>query len=257
MRFNSDDERGKSQFKSGALQEEAAEILFGAVIKFLRKSKLKPKSILSSAKRAQKRNGRNRAGIGGRKLRAILRVYEEMGAIVATWYSDPRFLDKTGNPLPLSIGRGPRTIQKLVRSSGAKVPCQFVIDLMKISPTITKDERGEFLAISRFFALPGFELLRAGLVIERFLETLYKNSEVGDERSKLIFERSCYADGIGLRKVARLLRDIKQRGTAFMDSVDGQIEASRSRTSNQADPGELGVFMFAWMQSSKRPPGRA
>ena len=257
MRKNSDVESRKPQFKSGALQAEAAEILFGAVIKFLQKSKLEPKRILSSARRAQKRNGSGRGGIGGRQLRSILRVYEEMGAIVATWYSNPRFLDKTGNPLPLSVGRGPCTIQQLVRSSGAKVPCAFVIDLMQMSPTITKDEHGELLAISRFFSLPGFELLRAGLVVERFLETLHRNSETGDERSKLIFERSCYADSIGLRKVARLLRDIKLRGSAFMDSVDGQIEANRSRSSNQSDPGELGVFMFAWMRSSNRPRSRS
>lgn len=252
MRKNSDNVNGKSQFNSAALQSEAAEILFGAVIKFLQKNKVEPKRILSSASRAQLLAGGRRAGNGGRKLRSILRVYEEMGTIVATWFSNPQFLDKSGNPLPLSLGRGPHTIQNLVRVSGAKVPSAVVIDLMQLSPTITKNERGEFWVNSRFFSLPGFELLRAGIVIDRFLETLYRNSEAGDERSKLIFERSCYANRIGLRKVARLLRDIKQRGTAFMDSVDGQIEANRSKSSKQINPGELGVFMFAWMRSSNR-----
>jgi hypothetical protein len=256
VRKNSDIGIEKSQFISEALQAEAAEILFGAVIKFLQKSKLDSKSILSSVRRAQRRRG-TRPRESDRRLRSILRVYEEMGTIVATWFSNPCFLDTAGNPIPLSVGRGPRTIQYLVRSSGAKVPCAVVIELMRMSPTITMEENGKFLVISRFFSLPGFELLRAGLVIERFLETLYRNSEAGDERSKLIFERSCYANNIGLRKVARLLRDIKQRGTAFMDSVDGQIEANRSRGSNQINPGELGVFMFAWMGSSYRPRSRA
>jgi hypothetical protein len=247
----------KSQTISMELQAEAAEILFCAVIKFLKKNKLDSKSILSSAKRAQNASGAGRRGVGGRHLRSILHVYEQMGTIVATWYSNPRFLNKAGNPLPLSAGRGARTIQSLVRASGTKIPCAIAIDLMLLSPTITIVQRGKFLAVSRYFSLPGFELLRAGLVIERFLETLYRNSEAGEKRSTLIFERSCYVNSIGQRKVARLLRDIKVRGSAFMDSVDGQIEANKSRNVNKTNPGELGVFMFAWMGASHGSRSRA
>jgi hypothetical protein len=245
----------KSQLISEVFKAEAAEILFGAVVKFLRKSKLESKLILGAAKHAQQRAIKFKRRDAVRQFRSVLRVYEEMGGIVATWYSHPRFLDRAGNPKPLSVGRGASTIQNLVRSSGAEVPHSVVVDLMHMSPTITINERGELLAISRFFSLPGFELLRAGLVIERFLETLHRNSEVRDERSKLIFERSCYANSIGTQKVARLLRDIKQRGSAFMDSVDGQIELNRSRTSKRRDLSELGVFMFAWMRSPPKKRG--
>jgi hypothetical protein len=45
----------KSQTIPMELQAEAAEILFGAVIKFLKKNNLDSKSILSPAKRAQGR----------------------------------------------------------------------------------------------------------------------------------------------------------------------------------------------------------
>jgi hypothetical protein len=239
----------KSQLISEVFKAEAAEILFGAVVSFLRKNGLDSKLVLGAAKRAQQYAIKSKRRNSVRQFRSVLRVYEEMGGIVATWYSHPRFLDRAGNPKPLSVGCGPYTIQNLIRSSKADVPHSVVIDLMQMSPTITINDRGELLAISRFFSLPGFELLRAGLVIERFLETLYRNSKVRDERSKLIFERSCYANSIGMRKVARLLRDIKQRGSAFMDSVDGQIELNRSRTSRRSDLSELGVFMFAWMRS--------
>jgi hypothetical protein len=165
-------------------------------------------------------------------------------------------LGKTSNPKPLSVGCGPYTIQNLIRPSGADVSHSFVIDLIHMSPTITINDRGQLLAVSRFFSLPGFELLRAGPVIERFLETLHRNSNVTDERSKLIFEGSCYANSIGTRKVARVLRDIKQRGSAFMDSVDGQIELNRSRTSKRFDLSELRVFMFAWMRSPPKKRGQ-
>ena len=249
MRVYKNHLKEKSQLISEVFKAEAAEILFGAVVSFLRKNGLDSKLVLGAAKHAQQYAIKSKRRNSVRLFRSVLRVYEEMGGIVATWYSHPRFLDRAGNPKPLSVGRGTYTIRNLIRSSRADVPHSVVIDLMQMSPTITINDRGELLAISRFFSLPGFELLRAGLVIERFLETLYRNSKVRDERSRLIFERSCYANSIGMRKVARLLRDIKQRGSAFMDSVDGQIELNRSRTSRRSDLSELGVFMFAWMRS--------
>lgn len=255
MREHKSQKKEKSQLISEVFKAEAAEILFGAVVSFLRKNKLDSKMILRAAKHAEQNTVKVRRNSAVRQFRSVLRVYEEMGGIIATWYSHPKFLDAAGNPKPLSVGRGSFTILNLIRSSGADVPHSVVVELMYMSPTITINDRGELLAISRFFSLPGFELLRAGLVIERFLETLYRNSKVIDERSKLIFERSCYANSIGMRKVGRLLRDIKQRGSAFMDSVDGQIELNRSRTSKRSDLSELGVFLFAWMRPPRKKRG--
>ncbi len=235
----------KSQAISEAVMAEGAEILFGAVFNFLFNCKLDRKLIERSARRAHTSARRGGEANTARKFRSVLRVYEELGTIISTWHSNARFVDDAGNPIPLSTGRGSLSIRNLVRASGTKVPYRIVVKLMRISPTIKEDDRG-MVAVSRFFSLPGFELLRAGLVIERFLETLYSNTVVGGEGSKLIFERNCYADGIKPEKLALLLRDVKHRGTAFMDSVDGQIESGRSGSSKKLATGELGVFMFAW-----------
>lgn len=243
----------RSEVLSEALKAEAGNMLLHSVGTFLQKNGLEARLIRKLARSAQFGRAKRGRIISAGRYRDVLRVYEEMGSIVATWYSNPLFLDINGSPAPLTVGRGPRTIQRLVSASGAKVPVTTVADLMRMSPTIEiNPDTDELVAISRFFSLPGFELLRAGLVVERFLETLHSNSEVHGERSKLIFERSCYANSVGLRKVAKLLRDIKARGTAFMDSVDGQIEVNRSRKTGLEDLGELGVFMFAWRRSPKR-----
>ncbi len=186
MREHKSQKKEKSQLISEVFKAEAAEILFGAVVSFLRKNKLDSKMILRAAKHAEQNTVKVRRNSAVRQFRSVLRVYEEMGGIIATWYSHPKFLDAAGNPKPLSVGRGSFTILNLIRSSGADVPHSVVVELMYMSPTITINDRGELLAISRFFSLPGFELLRAGLVIERFLETLYRNSKVIDERSKLM-----------------------------------------------------------------------
>jgi hypothetical protein len=71
----------------------------------------------------------------------------------------------------------------------------------------------------------------------------------------LLLERSCHVPEIDLRTVSPILRDIKERGTAFMDSTDGEIEANRlrsSRRSKRAVSGQIGVVVFAWTRSKSK-----
>ena len=94
--------------------------------------------------------------------------------------------------------------------------------------------------------LPEFEIPRAALVVERYLETLWHNALGRKRGTTLLLERSCHVPEIDLRAVTPILRDIKERGTAFMDSTDGEIEACRSRRSRIGTTGEVGVVVFAW-----------
>jgi hypothetical protein len=227
--------------------QQAASVLLGSVCNFLLSNGIDQERI---ARFIEQGVGRSKSQRRTRQFRRILHAYEEMGTVIATWYSEPRFLDGMGKPIPLSVRHGARSIKNLLRISRAKLAISVAIDLMRQSPTIRFEPNGDMVAIDRVFILPGFELLRAGLVIERFLETLQRNASSREKRTTLIFERSCYAAGIKSRKIAPLLRDIRQKGTAFMDSVDGEIESNRIQKSVGADGGEMGVFTFAWT----RPP---
>jgi hypothetical protein len=89
-------------------------------------------------------------------------------------------------------------------------------------------------------------------VVERFLDTLQRNVQSRKTRSPLLLERTCYVSQVDLRTIAPIIRDIDSRGTAFMDSIDGDIEDLRLRRAKRKSAGELGVLVFAWT----KPRGR-
>ena len=174
-----------------------------------------------------------------------MRAYEYMGVLMATWFSNPKFLDKTGKPLELTSSTGPRSVANLIRLARVPIQQRLTLELMRCSPSVKCSENGGFTALRKVFVLPEFEVPRAALVVERFLDTLNGNAIRRKLKSTLL-ERSCHATEVDLTAIAPILRDIKERGTAFMDSLDGEIEACRSRRSKRNTLGELGVAVFAW-----------
>ena len=236
-----------------AVRAEAAQALFVALLSFLRNEGFSESGISRTFNNAklQSQEGTRRPTVT-RKLRQFLRVYQDMGALFATWYSDPRFLDGDGRPLPLKVRGNRQSIKSLAAASRVHVPCSLIVKLMLLSPVIRECSDKSLVEEGRVFMLPGFELLRASLVVGRFLDTLQRNSKPSKAGLNQIFERSSYANQINQEQMARLLRDIKERGTAFLDSVDGQMEFSRAKTSREGSQGELGVFMFAWMQAPNK-----
>jgi hypothetical protein len=188
---------------------------------------------------------------GTRQYRRLVRAYEDMGMVMSAWFSLPRFLDPEGRPLPLTAVRGSQSVPSLVRSSRVKISAALAVELLRRSPSVRIDARGNFVALKRVFVLPDFEVPRAALVIERYLDTLGRNSSARRNGTTLLLERNCHVPEIDLRKITPILRDIKGRGTAFMDSVDGDIEAHRIRRSRRKGVGELGVLVFAWTRPSK------
>jgi hypothetical protein len=237
------------QLLSIDLDHEGANALLAATFEFLRRNKISADSIIDFT---QKYHVRHHRGRSLRLYRSLVRTYDDMGVIMATWFSDPRFLNGFGYPRPLSQGRGPLSISHLIRVSGASIKASVALELMRQSPSIRFDEKGTISANRRVFVLPKFEVPRAAFVVERFLDTLQRNVQSRKTRSPLLLERTCYVSQVDLRTIAPIIRDIDSRGTAFMDSIDGDIEDLRLRRAKRKSAGELGVLVFAWT----KPRGR-
>jgi hypothetical protein len=237
----------RRSFSTLANQQGAAALLT-ATFAFLLRNNISKKLIMDSARQQL---GRRKLAGGVRQYRRLVRAYEDMGMIMSAWFSLPRFLDQEGRPLPLTMNSGPHSISNLARLSRVKISPPLVIELMRRSPSVRIDSNGKFVAIKRVFVLPDIEILRAALVIERYLDTLRKNSSAHRSSATLLLERNCHVPEIDLKRIAPILRDIKGRGTAFMDSVDGDIEAHRNRKDGKKGVGELGVLVFAWTRRSK------
>jgi hypothetical protein len=228
--------------------QQGATVLVASMVAFLRRNNI-PMKLITDSWRAC--NTPKKLVGKSRHYRRLVRAYEEMGMVMSTWFSSPRFLDVESTPLPLSVGRGPLSIANLVRASRVNISAVLAAELMRRSPSVRIDTRGNFVPVKRVFVLPDFEIPRAALVIERYLDTLRKNSSAQKNGTSLLLERNCHVPEIDIRQIRPILRDIKGRGTAFMDSVDGDIEAHRLRKSRRKGVGELGVLVFAWTRPSK------
>jgi hypothetical protein len=234
--------------------QQGATALLAATFAFLLRNNI-PKSLIVDSMR-QHRN-RQKLNRSVRQYRRLLRAYEDMGMIMSAWFSLPRFLDPESRPLPLTAVRGPQSIPSLVRSSRVKTSAALAVELMRRSPSVRIDAHGNFIALKRVFVLPGFEVPRAALVIERYLDTLGRNSSAQRNDTILLLERNSHVPEIDLKKINPILRDIRGRGTAFLDSIDGDLEAHRIRRSRRKGVGELGVLIFAWTRPSKTRRSRS
>jgi len=229
-------------------KQQGAIALLSATIEFLERNNVSRRLALEFL---QQHSVSENSRVRLRDYRKLVCAYEDMGMIMSTWFSSPRFLDQESRPLRLNLARGTQSIRNLVHSSRVKISATLAVDLMRRSPSVRIDAQGGFVALKRVFVLPDFEVPRAALVIERYLDTLRRNSSAQRKGTTLLLERNCHVPEIDLRRIAPILRDIKGRGTAFMDSVDGDIEAHRTRRSRQKGVGELGVLIFAWTHPSK------
>src|ERR1700675_3955787 len=100
------------------LNQQGANPLLAATFDFLRRNKIPKKSILDFTRQHLVRNQRDRSL---RVYRELEQAQEDMGVIMGTWFSHPKFLDESGNPMPLNTGTGANSIAHLVRASGVRV----------------------------------------------------------------------------------------------------------------------------------------
>jgi len=229
------------------INRQGANALLAATLAFLRIHNISNRSILRSIRQNCDLKS-PRADV--REYRKLARAYEDMGIVMSTWFSLPRFLDKDYRPLPLSVTPGSRSIHSLVRAARVSVKPATAIDLMRRSASIRVDADGNLYATRREFVLPDFTVPRAALVIERYLDTLQKNSSSNNRKTILLLERHCHVQEVNLNTIAPILRDIKKRGSAYIDAVNGDIECLRLKRPGHKGRGEMSVHIFAWTRSS-------
>jgi hypothetical protein len=220
------------------VKEEGARALLSATHNFLAANNVS-KAVFKSPRKKGKQTNFN-------VYRKMTRAYRDVAILMATWFTNPKFLDKSGQPVALTAGSGPRSLAWLIRYSRVRVPRYLAIEMMLSSPSVRLNGNGTLTALRRVLVLPEFQVPRAALVVERYLDTLHRNHSGRERKTVSLLERNCFVSDIDLTKIAPTLRDIKLKGAAFMDAVDGEIESCRPRRVNRKTSGELGVVVFAW-----------
>lgn len=234
--------------RTKVVSEQSASVLLSATIGFLRRNNIPKKLVVDSVTRNY---GVKPSASNVRHYRRIVRAYEEMGMVMATWFALPRFLDLESHPAPLTLGVGRKSVAALVRASRVSMSTATAIELMRQSPSVKFLASEKVIAVRPEFVLPHFEVPRAALVIERYLDTLSRNSSSKKRQTILLLERNCHVPEVNLRNINAILRDVKGRGSAFIKAVDGDIEGRRSRGTKPRRVGELSVHIFAWTRQSR------
>lgn len=228
--------------------QQGATALLAATFDFLKRNNIPDNFIVRYARQHCLRHQRENL----RSYRRLMRIYEDMGVLMAIWFSQPKFLDRYGSPLPLTIAAGPHSVANLVRASRVRISLTLVLELMKESPSIRLNGDGTLSALRRVFVLSALKVPRAAFVVDRYLDTLRRNSSRRKKgETTLLVERSCHVSGVDLKSISPILRDIEGRGAAFMDSIDGEIESCRLQRTKKKGVGELGVLIFAWTRPRK------
>jgi hypothetical protein len=227
--------------------------LLAATFGFLRTNNIPKRQVLDSIRQSYEVE-RPKGSV--RQYRKLMLAYEDMGIVMSTWFSVPRFLDRDCRPQRLALGSGPRSIGSLVRASRVSISAPVAVEMMRRSPSVKFDESGTLLALRREFVLPNFEIPRAALVIERYLDTLHRNFSPHNRKGILLLERNCHVPKVSLESIAPILRDIKHRGSAYIDSVNGDIEGLRPKRSRPKGTGEMSVHIFAWTRLPRTPKSK-
>src|ERR1700693_3944630 len=97
------------------LNEQGANALLAATFEFLRRNNISKKFIQDFARTYPMQN---QLGRNSRVYKELELAQENMGRIMGTWFSHPKFLDVSGRPRPLTAGKGENSIAHLVRVSG-------------------------------------------------------------------------------------------------------------------------------------------
>lgn len=106
------------------LKQQGANALLAATVDFLIHNNVKKKDIKQFVQRYCTSSRRSRSL---RIYRELECAQEDMGLIIATWFSHPKFIHQNGDPIPLTTGKGARSIGQLVRASGAKLHMSMVV----------------------------------------------------------------------------------------------------------------------------------
>ena len=228
---------------------EASEVLLDSMIAFLSRNGISETQIKSRLNRIPaKTRLHHRKG----SFEALTRAYESMGTVLSTWFDSPNFLNCDGSPAPITLGPGPRSLRALLRKSRVRISSQDAIELLKRSPSVEFDGENNIAALRRVFVLPDFDVTRAAIVVPRYTDTLISNSFAYRTGTIKLFERQCSASKINLGSCGPLLRNIKEQGAAFVDSIDEQLEGLSLARKRKASETELGLVVFAWTSTDKR-----
>lgn len=156
---------------------------------------------------------------------AFHRLYSHtaaIGELLSVWHQDPKYLDSSGNPLPIKVHGAGRSFYKLAKA----------VPTMSASAILRELERAGAVAIDknhlvhvRMRSLSVYEDKRLAIQhtltsLISFIRTLRHNLDSDPSNSDQLFHRVAWNGDFASRLIPTLKIKVKRQGQSFLESLD-------------------------------------
>jgi len=196
-----------------------------------------------------------------RRLRTLLQdenpeVIDRMNSatrILTGWYQDDEYLDKDGQPAPLSPIGETRSFEALCRKYSGDVAATTMLKELKHVGAVSETTDGTLMAKKRYY-MPALmdpeQMLRSGSVLEDIAYTVAYNLNRKPEDPSH-FERRATNTKIPAKAVPEFHEFVQKEGQAFLELVDAWLTDHEATHDDDKETVQLGLGAY-WIQRQER-----
>lgn len=179
-----------------------------------------------------------------------------MADLCRRWHVDKSYVDKQGNPKPLTWNGKQGTLLQFAQRVNGKKNARNVVASLVSHKHVLRVRSGGWVPKAQVVAPSGLnaaQIFRAGTMFERLLRTVAYNSE-RNYRGEVLLEVMAQVPRLPASDIRSFKRFAKKQGLIFAMSVDDWLEA-RSIPRNKAKRipvKQAGVIAFAFEQPPLR-----
>lgn len=175
-----------------------------------------------------------------------------IGELLTHWHQDSRYLDDSGNPVPLPITGRSRSFRELARRAVPNIDPNYLLDELSNLGALKVRDDGKVLALLRSLPvyndteLAALHTLRA---LRGFVRTLNHNLESGPSNLDQLFHRIAWNGELAAGQIPRLKIWLQRHGQNFLESADNwmkmnsrrpKVNTRRTAKRNQAS---IGIYL--------------
>jgi hypothetical protein len=181
-----------------------------------------------------------------------------IGELLAAWYEDPRYLDKSGNPLPIKMNGSRVSFAQLANRVVPNLDARWLLSQLERVGAVAIDEIQ--LIHIKMRSLPVFEDKRLAIQhtltsLEGFIKTLRHNLNSAPSNSEQLFHRIAWNGEFSSKDLPKLKIRMKRNGQNFLESCDNwMVQRSKSTARNSKRRGKLLQVSVGVYLSVDRPP---
>jgi hypothetical protein len=195
-------------------------------------------------------------GIGRKEVRRIRQQRAEyvddprvdlspLADVLQRWFTDPSYLNSSGNPKTLPFRNGQKTFTKLVKECAGDVPAGAIkVELIRCG-AIAEDTAGKLTAKRRYVVPEGGDkriVTSMAFGLRALASTIAHNVDHSGELGRI--ERFIESDPLTESGIAGLRSEVRKRITAFADGIDDYFSAAERSSPVTGRRVGVGIYFY-------------